>query len=297
MNRTLITVLGATLAALVAILGLFFLMARLSAPATAPALATPTTAPDTVTPTHPPEVTVPQAGDGDEVPDSMTPSLPPEATPTEQVSDEAAVATVDGTPITRVSWQTATRLDTVMSRLAGQPIPSPEETLDRLINEILLLRGADLEDASATPAEVEARIASLKANWNLSDAEIVSALEEAGLTRQSFTDRVARLILIERAIKILSTRHPDLDAWLAQARQAAEVSLNQAFAVAPRQGQNTPPPVLQSSPVETPLVETDEPQGEVAPDFTLDSAQGVPVALSDYRGQSSVVLVFYRGQT
>jgi len=34
-----------------------------------------------------------------------------------------------------------------------------------------------------------------------------------------------------------------------------------------------------------------------APDFTLDSAQGSPVTLSDYRGKSSVVLVFYRGST
>jgi cytochrome c biogenesis protein CcmG/thiol:disulfide interchange protein DsbE len=34
-----------------------------------------------------------------------------------------------------------------------------------------------------------------------------------------------------------------------------------------------------------------------APDFTLDSAQGSPVTLSDYRGESYVVLVFYRGST
>ena len=34
-----------------------------------------------------------------------------------------------------------------------------------------------------------------------------------------------------------------------------------------------------------------------APDFTLDSAQGSPVTLSDYRGKSYVVLVFYRGAT
>jgi len=34
-----------------------------------------------------------------------------------------------------------------------------------------------------------------------------------------------------------------------------------------------------------------------APDFTLDSAQGSPVTLSDYRGKSYVVLVFYRGST
>jgi peroxiredoxin len=34
-----------------------------------------------------------------------------------------------------------------------------------------------------------------------------------------------------------------------------------------------------------------------APDFTLDSAQGRPVSLGDYRGKLNVVLVFYRGKT
>ncbi|GAB4536314.1 MAG: hypothetical protein Kow0063_21640 [Anaerolineae bacterium] len=39
------------------------------------------------------------------------------------------------------------------------------------------------------------------------------------------------------------------------------------------------------------------PPGSSAPDFTLESAQGGRITLSDYRDRSSVVLVFYRGQT
>jgi hypothetical protein len=35
--------------------------------------------------------------------------------------------------------------------------------------------------------------------------------------------------------------------------------------------------------------------GEEAPDFTLEDKDGKPVTLSSYRGQKSVVLVFYRG--
>ena len=35
--------------------------------------------------------------------------------------------------------------------------------------------------------------------------------------------------------------------------------------------------------------------GEMAPDFTLQDQQGRKVTLSDARGQSPVVLVFYRG--
>jgi len=35
--------------------------------------------------------------------------------------------------------------------------------------------------------------------------------------------------------------------------------------------------------------------GDVAPDFTLEDQSGHKVALSDARGKSPVVLVFYRG--
>ena len=35
--------------------------------------------------------------------------------------------------------------------------------------------------------------------------------------------------------------------------------------------------------------------GEVAPDFTLEDQNGKKVTLSDARGKSPVVLVFYRG--
>jgi cytochrome oxidase Cu insertion factor (SCO1/SenC/PrrC family) len=34
--------------------------------------------------------------------------------------------------------------------------------------------------------------------------------------------------------------------------------------------------------------------GAPAPDFTLESKEGVPVTLSSFRGRKSVVLVFYR---
>jgi cytochrome oxidase Cu insertion factor (SCO1/SenC/PrrC family) len=36
--------------------------------------------------------------------------------------------------------------------------------------------------------------------------------------------------------------------------------------------------------------------GSPAPDFTLEGMDGKQIALSDYRGKKSVVLVFYRGQ-
>ena len=35
--------------------------------------------------------------------------------------------------------------------------------------------------------------------------------------------------------------------------------------------------------------------GDRAPDFTLESEEGKPISLSDFRGEKTVILVFYRG--
>jgi cytochrome oxidase Cu insertion factor (SCO1/SenC/PrrC family) len=46
----------------------------------------------------------------------------------------------------------------------------------------------------------------------------------------------------------------------------------------------------------TPTIEKVELKvGDVAPDFTLPSADGSPYTLSDYRSQKNVVLAFYPG--
>ncbi len=50
----------------------------------------------------------------------------------------------------------------------------------------------------------------------------------------------------------------------------------------------------ESAPVAT-LRATSVAVGEMAPDFTLENHQGSKVTLSEARGKSPVVLVFYRG--
>ena len=56
----------------------------------------------------------------------------------------------------------------------------------------------------------------------------------------------------------------------------------------------TPTPVaaVASSPLPTPTADV-----KPAPEFSLPRENGQTVRLSDFRGKSSVVLVFYRGQT
>jgi len=261
MKRTLGVLLGIILAASVTLMGVLWLMRQTPAPV------------------------VPN--DQETARSTAVPSTPLAAGDT--------AATIDGTPISYQDWQTATRLDATMSRLTSQPIPSAEETLDRLVNETLLLRGADLESASVTPSEVRDRIASLQTAWGLSAAQISAALQAANLTDRSLEERVARLILVERAIQTLSAQQPDLEAWLAQARVSARVGLYQPLEAAPTPTVN---PTARPSTAATALP-TPPPEGHTniqspppAPDFTLTSLDGQTVQLSELRGRP-VLLNFW----
>ncbi len=264
MRRRLIALFGAVLTASVVTAGLLHLMRQPLLPPRVGGERSPTTAPSERGPVSPANA---------------------------QAANASAVATVDGVAITYPAWQTATRLDAVMSELTGQPIPSAEETLDRMINEILLLRGAGLEDATVAPDEVQARISDLEASWGLNDAQVLAALETRGLNRQALLDRMARLILVEQAIQSVSS-HSEVETWLAQARRSAHVERHQPLTAIPSAEAATPTPPPTPTPASTPT-----PDPTIAPDFTLRSAGGATVTLSDYEGQSSVVLVFYRGQT
>jgi cytochrome c biogenesis protein CcmG/thiol:disulfide interchange protein DsbE len=268
-QRVPIALLGAALAALVAVAGLLMLMRQLATPATEPVIAPPVAS---------------------RIPDAPPPS--PTISTVEQtpISTEAVVATVDGVAISEVAWQTSTRLDAAMSRLTHQPVPSAEETLDRLINEILLVRAAGLDEASIAPGDVTARIEKLESDWGLTDDEVMSALQANDLSREVLDERVARLLLVERAIGILSAQYSDMDEWLTQSRQAAEIGLYQPLEA---WQDEIASPVAPSSPIPTPTPMADLPVApqpdSIAPDFELPDLDGQTVRLSDLRGRPVLV--------
>jgi peroxiredoxin len=202
-------------------------------------------------------------------------------------------ATVNDEVITRQVWQQATLLDAVMSRLARQPIPTAEETLDRLINEIIVLAGV-FKALDPTLEAVEARIAALETNWQVTDEVVEAALTEAGLNRSALTDRVRRLIQVEAALNQLTTDTGDINTWLAEARTSTEIGLYHALA------ENASPPPSQSStanrqsqipnpkspPPDLPIAPYAQ---NLAPDFTRPQLNGEPLTLSNFRGKPTLI--------
>jgi peroxiredoxin len=221
-----------------------------------------------------------------------------------------AVATVNNQIITQQVWQQATRLDAVMSQLAAQPIPTAEETLDRLINEIIVLEAAPALTQRVEEEEIEARIQALVTSWSITDEKIVAALAAAGLKRSDLTVRVKRLMQVEAALNQLATQEDDLKAWLTAARASAEIGLYRSLVSEEetrRQGEETtlvsqspqkpeseaslpssapaPPPVF-APPSEMAVSPYPE---SAAPDFTLTQLDGSPLTLSDLRGKPILI--------
>jgi peroxiredoxin len=245
------------------------------------------------------------APDNDIRPDqAQTTAQIPQSTITSAEAEEI-VATVNEEIITRQMWQQATRLDAAMSRLANQPAPTAEETLDRLVNEIIVLNGVGNMPVPAE-ADIEARISALAAAWNVTETALVTTLQEAGLARTDLTGRVQRLLQVEAALNQLAGREQDLDAWLAQARANAEIGLYRSLVEAVKQ----PQPGESAAPAET-SSQTDEPAETIlasaqtfappadmpispypqnaAPDFTLPQLNGESLTLSQLRGQPAII--------
>lgn len=206
----------------------------------------------------------------------------PSATPSPV---DPPVALVEGQPIGRNFWAEAVLLDWTMSRLAGVPAPAPEETLERLINEVLVLRAAP-PSSQPTREEVEAQIAALEAAWGVTDEQVTTALSEVGLGRDSLERAVARLLVVQQAQVALESRGTPVQEWLTQERARARVVIyREQMQVSFR----FPTPAVTSTPAATPT-----PEPARAPDFTLEHGGDGTLTLSEYLARGTVVLVFFQ---
>jgi len=212
--------------------------------------------------------------------------LPP--SPTAVTPTPPAVATVDGLSIWRHEWEQAVALDHVMSGLVGQPPPAPEETLEQLINQHLVLRQATAAGIPETdPAQAEAWLADLIAAQNLTQAALDQALQRSQLTRADLVQEVIpRLLRVEQALNTLSP-DGDAQAWVAALRDQAQIEIKESLYPLSSSLPPTPePPPIQTTLPAGPGV------GELAPNFRLEATDGTAVTLSDLRGRP-VLLSFW----
>lgn len=229
--------------------------------------------------------------------------------------DDPTVASVNGRSIKYSLWTEAALLDQVMSGLAGQPAPTPDETLQRLVNEELVLAAFPPERA-ATAAQVEEYIAALEQAWEVDDASVIGALEQVGLTRAAFERTIERLLAIQAGLETLQSQGYETTAWLEGQRASAEVTLDQELeSMTAAQAPVARPQSQPQSPLATPsipptplptaasvaLATTEPPTTTptfgiplVAPDFTLERSTGGTFTLGAPLAHEPVVLVFFQ---
>ncbi|MEE8389615.1 MAG: hypothetical protein V3S14_02315 [Anaerolineae bacterium] len=224
--------------------------------------------------------------------------------------ENPVVASVNDHLIRHSSWLKAALLDQVLSGLAGQPAPTSDETLQRLINEALVLE-AFPPDPAPTTAQVEAQITELENAWGVNDDAVVTALENAGLIRADLERAIGRLLAVQAGLEALESAGHDTTTWLEEQRNNAEIVVNEAYkgAVIPytpvAQAQSQSPLVTPStSPIPTSvpptapsLLPSPSPAPalfEIAPDFTLERAGGGEFTLTEQLAQGPVGLIFFQ---
>ncbi len=135
------------------------------------------------------------------------------------------LARVDAEDISYNEWVAQYLLDQLMSDLAGQPAPGARETLDRMINDILVLRAYPPQH-TPTPDEVRGRIQALETGWRVDDAALETRLGEIDMSYTQFEQMVAHLLAIETAQQLL-TAEQELALWLPQARAESDIYIDE----------------------------------------------------------------------
>ena len=214
-------------------------------------------------------------------PTQVVPTVPPTAAQSTATSD--VVAEVNGEQISRPEWQTITALDRAMSQLAHQPLPDAESTLQRLINERLVIMVAG--NFVAAQSSADQRLAFLKRSWGVDDAALDRTLALNGLTRTDLLNDIKRLLVVEAQLKQISATE-DPNQWLADQRAQARIGVYTDLAAA------APAPTPQV-PASTPTPQPSQPAGfsvdQQALDFALNDLGGKSIKLSDLHGHPVVI--------
>lgn len=167
------------------------------------------------------------------------------AGPARAVVVNRIVATVDGEPITSYQVDTFIRANARGADPSQVSEADRRKVLDLLINDLIVdLESAKL-GAGATNEEVNAYIEQIKKQNNLDDAKLLAALEQQGMTLETYRKQVAKEIqrsqLLARHVRSKVNVTPEeiqrfYDEHKDQFSEADAVTVRQIFFAAPREG-------------------------------------------------------------
>ena len=238
--------------------------------------------------------------------------------PTPEPTADPVVASVNGKPIQQSAWRQAVLLDQVLSMIAGQAAPPPDDTLQRLINQAIILSAAP-PTQTPTSEQVNDMIKNFQDAWGIGEEDLDDALKAVGLTRQIFEQSIQRQITVQASMETLEEQGEDVQAWLEEKREQAETVIHQEHLTLPELANPAIEPSSLSPSLETPaaataiiasplatptseatpLPSTPTPAlvaavPETAPDFNLQRAGGDVFILTEQLAQGPVVLVFFQ---
>ncbi len=137
---------------------------------------------------------------------------------------EAVVVRVNGEAITAGQWLDAYAVDRLMSAVTRQPAPTPDETLERLINDALLLQRypQPVPDDEA----VAKRLADIEASTGVTRALLSGQLTAMGVPGEALTATMRHLLRVQAADAALQAEGKEPASWLTQARQEAIIEID-----------------------------------------------------------------------
>ena len=236
-------------------------------------------------------------------------STPPPQRPTTQRSlppGEEAVAWINGEPIPPVALAQRQAVDRAMAALFSAPVMEDAASLDRLVNEVLLLQAARDAGFAVAPEAVAAERAALLAAHGKSVAELEAALEAEGLPLDAFDAYLLNLLTArDFSAAAAQARGIPPDAYILELRESHDVqvvagALAQVAATPAILPTATPEPALPTATTEPlpptstpPPAPPDEPRGvsagQIAPDFALPTLTGEQITLDALRGQPAIL--------
>jgi hypothetical protein len=214
-------------------------------------------------------------------------------TPEPSPTPPRIAASVNGYTITRSYLARATALNEVLSEFAGQESLGGDETLERLINQEILLQGTSPK-IELTDQDVEDYISKMQSAWGVDEDAMMSELAAAGIERDFLEETVYRLLSVQAAVEGVESEGQTISEWLAGLEEDADITIYEDMSKFPlvtaERAEASPTPGAKL-PATAPAI---QPKAlDVAPDFTLDRAGGGSFTLRDQLENGPVVLVFF----